>query len=359
MPTVLDLVDVDYPHTARHNVHALDPNTLTGVARLVWEKCARFTDRWIEQRLSPTGELLFAIVVHGAHDEKHLCGRYVARKIDRETFDRALEMIRHGITPKLVVVYAGNSPDDTSYRQELERHACRIGIAVESLQIEGEATAKGVRDLLHTLNGRCDVHGVLVQTIRNAEIITTIRGETLSSWKDPEYINSRHMGHVLFSEPNQPIEAPSTAMSCQRLIHEALGSDLKGKLVCIINGSAVIGRPLSVLLNNDGATTVVCNRYTGQYLPAIARMADVIVTATGKIGVVDEQVMKPGVVIIDAAITRVGNSIVGDVQVTDAVHKLVSKITPVPGGVGPVTVAMLLSAVVNLAKAHHRRSKTA
>ncbi len=358
MPTVLDLTGVNPPRPSRNTVHNLDPETLTGLNRLVWEKCARFPDRWIEQRLSPSGEELFAIVVHGEHDEKYLCGRYVARKIDRETFDRALDMIQHGITPKLVVVYAGDSADDTSYRHELQRHASRIGIAVEELQIVGEPTAKGVRDLLHRLNQRADVHGVLVQTIRNAEIISTIR-ETLSSWKDPEYINSRHMGHVLFSEPNQPVAAPSTAMSCQRLIHEACGKDLRGKLVCIINGSAVIGRPLSVLLNNDGATTVVCNRYTGKNLPAIARMADIIVTATGKIGVVNARQMKPGVVIIDAAITRQGTRIVGDIKVTGAVHKRVAKITPVPGGVGPVTSAMLLAAVVDLARAHHTRAGNA
>jgi len=358
LPTVLDLVDVHTPERARNAVHQLDPETLTGVDRLVWEKCARFPDRWIEHRLSPSGEEVFSIVVHGAHDEKYLCGRYVARKIDRETFDRALDLIEHGITPKLVIVYAGDSPDDTSYRHEVLRHASRIGIAVEEIKLDGTPTAAGVKNVLHTLNQRNDVHGVLVQTIRNAEIISTIR-ETLSSWKDPEYINSRHMGHVLFSEPNQRIEAPSTAMSCQRLIHEACGKDLRGKLVCIINGSAVIGRPLSVLLNNDGATTVVCNRFSGKYLDTIARMADVIVTATGKVGVVNARHMKPGLVIIDAAITRKGDRIVGDIKVTKAVHKRVAKITPVPGGVGPVTSAMLLSAVVDLAKAHHRRGKSA
>jgi methylenetetrahydrofolate dehydrogenase (NADP+)/methenyltetrahydrofolate cyclohydrolase len=121
----------------------------------------------------------------------------------------------------------------------------------------------------------------------------------------------------------------------------------------------VIGRPLFILMNNDDATVAVCNRYTGKNLPPLARMADVIVTATGKRGVINARHMKPGVIIIDAAITREGEHIVGDVKVTVSVRNRVGKITPVPGGVGPVTVATLLGAVVDLAKAHHHKPNKA
>ena len=310
---------------------------------------AEFGSPAIEFRLPPEGQAQFALVQNIVRNERYLDGHAVARKRGVSIATRALPLLATGVVPHLVVVHAGDMPDDASYRRELIKQGSVAGIKVTAQRVDEKPTPKQIRDVLHALNHDNSVHGVLVQTVRDAAVSEAIY-DTLSGKKVPEFINSRHIARVISAEPGALAHAPSTAESIHALILEACGQDLHGKVVTIINGSRVIGRPLSMLLNADGATPTICNRHTPDWAKAqFLAMSDVIVTATGRRGVFTAKDVKKGVVIIDAAIIRQGELIVGDLE-TDTFLDVASKITPVPGGVGPVTVAILLDAVVELAR---------
>jgi len=330
---------------------------LVGPGQQMWALTAGM-DRWIDFRISPEGECKFAIAVHAKHDEKILCGRGRANSIDRDSAWRVARLRRTtalGSQPLLlVIVHFGDAADDASYRTELIKHAARVGITVKTIQLEALPSVEKVRSVIKLLNDDPSVHSVLVQTIRNKEIADVIR-ETLSSEKDPEHINAVHMGQLMYSDGHTPVGAPSTAVAIRMLIHDALGTNLSGIDVSVLNSSPVVGRPLTELLENDGATVTRCHRDTGSHnMIAHLMHADVIVTATGRRNLVEARFIKPGAVVIDVVVMREGDKLVGDI-VADQAMPIVSKITPVPGGVGPVTSAVLCRAVVELAEAQFAR----
>ena len=289
---------------------------------------------------------------------KYLYGRPVAEALDAMTAAQVDCLVARGIQPHLAILHAGENQDDLSYQREAEKQAAVIGLVISKHQLPAQPTPDELSDALHALNHDNSVHAVLVQTMRDPALRAVIRS-VLSNHKDPEGVTSRHMGELVLSDRSlPPTVAPCTAVAIQTLIKSKL-PDLKGKLVAIINSSPVIGKPLNVLLASDGATPVMCHSDTGEELKTrLTLMADVIVVATGRRGIIGRQHIKPGAIVIDAAINRVDGHVVGDVY-TDSVLDVVSWITPVPGGVGPVTTATLLSNSVKLAKLHHRRCKVA
>lgn len=289
---------------------------------------------------------------------KYLYGRPVAEALDALTAAQVKCLIARGIQPHLAILHAGENADDLSYQHEAEKQAQSIGLVISKRQLPAQPTAEELADALHEYNQDNSVHAVLVQTMRDPALRSVIRS-VLSNKKDPEGVTSRHMGELILSDRSLPPSvAPCTAVAIQTLIKSKV-ADLKGKLVAIINSSSVIGKPLNVLLASDGATPVMCHSDTGEELKkSLTLMADIIVVATGRRGIIGREHIKPGAMVIDAAINRVDGHVVGDVY-TDTVLDLVSWITPVPCGVGPVTTATLLSNSVKLAKAHHPRCKAA
>jgi methylenetetrahydrofolate dehydrogenase (NADP+)/methenyltetrahydrofolate cyclohydrolase len=287
---------------------------------------------------------------------KYLYGRPVAEALDAVTATQVNCLVARDIQPHLAIVHAGQNQDDLSYQREAEKQAAAMGLVISKHQLAAQPTPEELADLLHELNHDNSVHAVLVQTMRDPALRAVIRS-VLSNHKDPEGVTARHMGELMLSDRSlPPTVAPCTAVAIQTLIKSKL-PDLRGKLVVIINSSPVIGKPLNVLLASDGATPVMCHSDTGEELKTrLTLMADVIVVATGRRGIIGPQHIKPGAMVIDAAINRVDGRVVGDLD-TDSLLDLVSWITPVPCGVGPVTTATLLANSVKLAKLHHPRCR--
>jgi len=290
-------------------------------------------------------------------DPKVISGRLYAHEV-RNAAARKLACVVE-VSPearfKLVVVHAGDRPDDASYRKELTAQAAKIGIEVQAVQLRADPSAEEVRALLEQLNGDDAVSGVMVQTIRKPGIDDVVRS-TLRDDKDTEYLNIHHTADVFLAPYHKYIGAPSTALSCQKLIWEAL-PDLAGKNVVIINNSPVVGKPLTMLLTRHDATVTMCGKGTGSELLHLhTRHADVIVSATGVRGLVGAEHVKPGVILIDVGINSVTTDdgktiIVGDLDI-DALRPLVSRYSEVPGGVGPLTTAYFLYNLASLC--HHR-----
>jgi methylenetetrahydrofolate dehydrogenase (NADP+)/methenyltetrahydrofolate cyclohydrolase len=174
----------------------------------------------------------------------------------------------------------------------------------------------------------------------------------LSTDKDPEGVTPRHLGMLFLGEPEI---LPCTPAAILALI-KCCRNDLRGARVVIVNGSPVIGRPLAMRLLDEGATPTICTEHT-ERLHEETRRADVLVVAAGQPGLIGRNDVAEGAIVIDAAVNRLPDgTLAGDVD-TEAVQNRVAAITPVPGGVGPVTTAMLLSNVVTLAALHRGQTR--
>ena len=278
-----------------------------------------------------------------SHEEKLLYGAPVARKNNAKTM-RLLQALKNhsGCTPALAVIYLGDNADDKVYRFEIMKQARRIGIPVCVYGLDAAATAADVEKLINGLNKKPEVSGILVQTMHDKGL-RTVAHECLNPKKDPEGVTGFHRQKLVYGEDEI---LPCTPAAIRLLIKEALGDDISGKTVAIVNCSPVIGLPLSQMLAYDGATVTLCNQKTKD-LPKNTRDKDVLVAAVGATDIIRRAHVGKGQVVIDAAIVRRNQQLLGCVQIEKVIDK-VAMITPVPGGVGPVTTSMLLENTARL-----------
>ncbi len=275
-----------------------------------------------------------------------IAGGDLSRAITGETAERTAALAAEGIVPTLAVVHVGDAPAAKSYRMQITKQTGRVGIAVRDVVLTEAATADELDATLIGLNNDQTVHSVLVQTPLAAAMRRAVLFR-LSTDKDPEGVTPRNLGMLFLGGPEVLPPTPAAILT----ITKHLRPDLHGARVVIVNGSPVIGRPLAILLIDEGATPVICTVHTRD-LASETRRADVLVTAAGQPHLIGPDHVAPGAVVIDAAINRLPDgTLVGDVD-TAAVLDRVAAITPVPGGVGPVTTAILLSNVVTLAALH-------
>jgi methylenetetrahydrofolate dehydrogenase (NADP+)/methenyltetrahydrofolate cyclohydrolase len=277
--------------------------------------------------------------------DKLIYGKNVAAEIDRRTIADRAQLDRAGIVPCLAVLHLGEHDDAASYRRVIEQRAKRVGVLVSDTGLPQEATRDVLLATLAQLNADPLVHAILVQNPLPAPFRQVI-GRELSIDKDVEGLSPANIGKLLF---DQPAVTPCTPGAIVALIESRVPS-LIGKRIVIINRSATVGRPLSQLLLNRRATVTVCSTATVD-LPGEARRAEILVVAIGKPRAVGLDYIGDGAVVVDVGINAEpsGQGICGDVD-TEAVMDRVSAITPVPGGVGPVTTAVLLANVVYLAR---------
>ena len=272
-------------------------------------------------------------------------GKAMASEIEEEVRSRVQTLAAKGEVPGLAAVLVGSNPASQMYVR-LKHSACaRVGIRSENVQLpedieEGQLLAK-----IEELNRRADIHGIMLELPLPKHLDPRKAMMTIAPEKDVDGFHPENMGALLLgAEKLVPCTPKGIIYALERL-----GVKLEGAETVIVGHSNVVGKPLAAMMLNRNATVQVCHVYT-KNLAEHTRRGDILVVAAGVPGLIKAEMVKPGAYVFDVGINRVGDKTVGDVDF-DAVKEVASAITPVPGGVGPLTVSMLLSQVVWAAEA--------
>lgn len=289
-------------------------------------------------------------------------GKKIAEKVLAEVKADADALKEKGVVPTLAVVLVGEDEASKIYVASKEKKARELGLGTKEFLLPKETTEDEIMDLVGKLNDDKHVHGILVQFPLPRHISERKIRREISPEKDVDGLHPCNSGRLM--EGDEEL-APCTPKGCVRLLEEC-GVELKGKHAVVVGRSMLVGKPLAQLLLNRDATVTTCHSHT-KNLAEITRQADVLCVAAGKPKLITAGMVKDGVVVIDVGINRVDGPtikedvegvekiarkkiIVGDVDFAE-VSKKASFITPVPGGVGPMTIAMLLRNTVNAARA--------
>ncbi len=275
-----------------------------------------------------------------------LDGRAMAAELRLQVKDEVANLRARGVTPALAVVVLGDDPAARSYVRGIERACAQTDVLCAVHRLGEEAAEVELALLLDRLSADADVHGVIVQTPLPAGIDAARAGAHVAVAKDVDGLNPTSAGRLLMGLLSY---APATAAAVMEILRRA-GIPLRGSRAVVIGRSVVVGKPVALLLLREDATVTVCHSRTAD-LPAVARTADVLVVAIGRAKMVGAGWVKPGATVIDVGINAAdgGGGIVGDVDY-DAVAPIAGAITPVPGGVGPLTNVMLLRNTVSAAR---------
>jgi methylenetetrahydrofolate dehydrogenase (NADP+) / methenyltetrahydrofolate cyclohydrolase len=275
-------------------------------------------------------------------------GKSVAQRINEETRERIARLQKRGITPGLAVVLIGNDPASIAYIRNKDRTSKELGFNSRKIELPAETLQSEVLKIVEDLNADPAIHGILVQSppppqINEEEIVFAI-----DPAKDVDGFHPMNVGKLAMGDPTALV--PCTPLGCQRLLQES-GVETTGAHVVIIGRSMLVGKPLGLLLMRKGKgadATVTIAHSRSRHLAELSRTADILVAAIGRPEFVRGEYVKEGAVVIDVGVNRVedraspkGYRITGDVAFAEAASKA-SAITPVPGGVGPMTVAMLM-----------------
>ena len=266
-------------------------------------------------------------------DGKDLAGR---RKTQMKTEVEALHA--RGIQPGLAVVIVGNNPASRSYVTMKERDCAEVGIRSFEYALPEETRQEDLLSLLDTLNADPHVHGILVQLPLPRHMDETLVLERIAPEKDADAFHPQSAGKLLIGNPTF---LPCTPAGVMELLRDA-GIDIAGKNCVVVGRSNIVGKPMALLLLQANGTVTVCHSKT-KNLAEVCAQADILVAAIGRANMINAGYVKEGAVVIDVGINRDGNGkMVGDVDF-ESVYPKASYITPVPGGVGPMTRAMLLA----------------
>ncbi len=261
-------------------------------------------------------------------------GRQVAKGLNRATRERALSLTR---PPGLAVVLVGEDPASEVYVRRKGIVAGRLGFQHQQLTLPAATTQDELHAVIDTLNADPSVDGILVQLPLPSHLDSDAVLESIHPDKDVDGLTPASAGLLAIG---RPLLVPCTPAGCMHLI-EATGVDLSGAHAVVLGRSNIVGRPIARLLEQANATVTVCHSRT-KHPERITREADVLIAAVGRPKMVGADWVRPGAVVIDVGINRLADgSLCGDVD-TDAVAQVASAITPVPGGVGPMTIAMLM-----------------
>jgi methylenetetrahydrofolate dehydrogenase (NADP+)/methenyltetrahydrofolate cyclohydrolase len=275
-------------------------------------------------------------------------GRAVAERLRRKIAARTAQLRDHGLVPGLAVVLVGEDPASRIYVASKTRQAEEAGIRHFDHRLPATATTEEVLALVQRLNAAPDVHGILVQlplppAIDSAKVLAAI-----DPAKDVDGFHAVNAGKLALGEK---ATVPCTPLGCLILIREVL-PDMRGRRALVIGRSNIVGKPMAQLLLQNDCTVTIAHSRTRD-LPALVAEAEILVAAIGRPGAVHGDWIKPGAVVVDVGINRIDDGsgkskVVGDVEFATAVARA-GAITPVPGGVGPMTIACLLLNTVNAA----------
>jgi methylenetetrahydrofolate dehydrogenase (NADP+)/methenyltetrahydrofolate cyclohydrolase len=280
-------------------------------------------------------------------------GVAIARKVRTDILDRARKLReQHNLVPGLAVVIVGNDPASAVYVRNKVRACADVGINSEVTRFDATATEAELIAHIQKLNANPDVHGILVQLPLPPTISVRRILETIAVEKDVDGFHLYNVGGLVIGDTVFP---PCTPYGVQKILeHENIS--VEGKNVTVVGASNIVGKPMALMLMQREATVAICHAKTRD-LAQYTILADILVVAAGRPRLIVPQMVRTGAVVIDVGINRLPDGkLVGDVDF-EGVSQKASHITPVPGGVGPMTVTMLLDNTVGAAERAAVRAK--
>lgn len=275
--------------------------------------------------------------------------------IARETAELVAE---HGVTPGLAVVIVGEDPASQVYVRNKQRTAERCGFKSVKHALSADVSQSELLGVIDDLNRDESVHGILVQLPLPAGLDETTITQAIVPSKDVDGFHYVNVGKLAAGAIADAF-VPCTPAGCMLMIERELGKDLSGKSAVVIGRSNIVGKPMAALLLAANATVTVTHSRTSD-LAAVARQADILVAAVGRPNMVEASWIKPGAIVIDVGINRIDveqdgerrSRLTGDVDF-DGAMEVAAAVTPVPGGVGPMTITMLMDNTLRAARLAH------
>ncbi len=273
-----------------------------------------------------------------------LDGKALSAEIKAKVAKRAAELEKQGKDVRLGVIMVGDDPASEIYVRNKQNACDKVGFCSRTIILDKNASQEGLETYIEEMNEDDSVHGILVQLplpehLDEKKALALIRPD-----KDVDGFHVVNAG-MLFTGQKQVV--PCTPKGIMAMLAHT-GIDLDGKEAVVIGRSDIVGKPIAMLLLEKNCTVTICHSHTAQ-LKEHTRRADILISAVGKPGFVTADMVKPGAVVIDVGINRVDGKVVGDVAF-DEVKEVASWITPVPGGVGPMTIAMLMENTLEAAE---------
>jgi methylenetetrahydrofolate dehydrogenase (NADP+) / methenyltetrahydrofolate cyclohydrolase len=275
-----------------------------------------------------------------------LDGKALAADLRMEILARTSALREAGIHPRLVMVFVGENESSAAYARNLERTGERVGVRVDVDQLAGDASVGAVRGRLDRLRDDATVHGVMLQQPLPRHLSIREIADAIPQHKDADGAHPTNQGHLAFGSGTEYV--PATPAAVMLLLERSPHWPLRGRRAVMIGRSIVVGAPVALLMLAQDATVTVLHRNSASLQPYL-RMAEVVVVATGVPGLIRGEDLTSGATVIDVGTTLVDGVLRGDVDFESAVQ-VAGAITPVPGGVGPVTNIALLRNVVKSAE---------
>ena len=275
-----------------------------------------------------------------------LDGRKVSKEILLDLQSEVNKLHLDHIHPKLAVILVGTDPASLAYIRQKQKACNLTGVEWEQFDYPTDVSTETLIEKIEELNNDGDVHGILVQLPLPKQVYTPNVIRAIMPKKDVDGFTAYNLGKMLISNEFEDL-APCTPLGVIRLL-EHYKIPIKGQEVVVVGHSNIVGKPLATMMLNRNATITVCHIHTKD-LAMHTKKADILCVAVGKPGLITEDMVKDGAIVVDIGITKTDDGLVGDVDF-EAVKEKTSYITPVPGGAGPMTVACLMENTVAAAK---------
>ena len=273
-----------------------------------------------------------------------LSGKEMSESLRKEIAERVVRLKEQGVTPGLAVILVGNDPASEIYVRNKGNGCAETGMYSRTLNMPEETTQEQLEAAIEELNADPAIHGILVQLPLPKHLDENAALAKILPEKDVDGFHLINAGHMLTGTEGVVACTPRGAL----YMIKSTGLDLNGREAVVIGRSNIVGKPMAMLLLRENCTVTMCHSRT-KNLAEHTRRADILVAAVGKAGFVTADMVKPGAVVIDVGINRVDGKVKGDVDF-DAVKEIAGWITPVPGGVGKMTITMLLANTVEAAE---------
>lgn len=271
-----------------------------------------------------------------------LSGQALAAQLKEAAGKAVQQLLTKNVTPKLGLVIATQDEAAQWYVQMISKAAATLGIATELVDLPNDTSQSEIAAAITRLAEDDSIHGIILQIPLEKNINVDDLRSLIPVSKDVDGANPLSTGYLVSGLKSF---APATAEAVMRLL-EQFQVDLAGKHVAVVGRSRVVGKPLAHLLLNQDATVTICHSKT-QNLAALTSQADIVIAAVGRAGLITKQHVKPGAVVVDVGTNMTTDGLVGDVD--PAVAEVAGSLSPVPGGVGPVTTALLLTHTIEAA----------